>query len=402
MKGRRVAVCLALGVALGLLGMCRLGPMAVWAAEKAGGTGPGFSASLSDDSESIPAGEWEEIDQFLQRENVDGGPSLTFSGLARALMKGDAREAGRMILDGLKESLLAEVAHGGRLAGELLALGLVGAIFSSFSSIFTGSPISETAFFMTYLLAFSLLAAAFSDSARIVEEVLGRQTSFMEVLLPSYFLTVAWAGGSLSSAAWMELVLFLIGAVQWLYLKLLLPLGQIYILLVMAGNMAKEDMLSRLTELLKTGIQWGTRSLVGVVLGFQLVQGIVLPYADAAQTAGLQRLLQAIPGVGDGMGAVTKMVLGSGVLVKNTMGAAAVVVLLVLSLVPIVKLAVLLFLYRAVAAVLQPVGDKRLVACIGSVADGQKLLLGMASSGLVLFVITIALICVGTNVAFLA
>ena len=37
-----------------------------------------------------------------------------------------------------------------------------------------------------------------------------------------------------------------------------------------------------------------------------------------------------------------------------------------------------------------------------SVADAQRLLLGIAASGLLLFVITIALICLGTNVSYLA
>ena len=224
----------------------------------------------------------------------------------------------------------------------------------------------------------------------------------MKVLLPSYFLVVAWAGGSISSAAWMELVMFLIGAVQWLYLSFLLPAVRIYILLVLAGNMAKEDMLSKMTELLRSGVQWGTRSLIGLVLGFQVIQGMVLPYADAAKTAGAQKLLSAIPGIGQGAGTVTKLILGSGVLIKNSMGAAAVVILAVISLVPVLKLVILLLIYRMTAAVLQPVGDKRLIACISSVADGQKLLLGLTVSGLLLFVVTIALICMGTNVSFLA
>ena len=144
-------------------------------------------------------------------------------------------------------------------------------------------------------------------------------------------------------------------------------------------------------------IGWGRRSLVGLVLGFQLVQGMVLPYADSVQAAGVNKILQAIPGVGDSAGAVTKMVLGAGVLVKNTMGAAAVAVLAVLSVVPLLKLAVLLFMYQSVAGVLQPVGDKRFISCISEIAEGQKMLLGLAGSGLLLFVITIALICVGTN-----
>lgn len=344
---------------------------------------------------------WKDLDRFLQKkQQVSGAES--FSQLVRTLKGGDAGDAVHLLLSMLMDSLAGEIRSGGHLAGQLLAIGIIGAVFARFSELFSESQISETGFFMTYLLAFTVLAAAFSDSVRIAVEVLGRQAEFMKVLLPSYLLAAVWAGSSVASAAWYEFVLFLIGTVQYLYLKLLAPLIRVYILLVLAGNMAREELLSHLTGMLKSGIVWGTRSLVGLVLGFQLIQGMVLPYADAVKSAGVQKLLSVIPGVGQGAGAVTKMILGSGVLIKNSMGAAAVVILLLISLVPLVKLFVLIVLYRSVAAMLEPVADRRLVSCISGIADGQKLLLGLAASGMLLFIITIALICAGTNAAYLA
>lgn len=346
--------------------------------------------------------DWESLDRFLQQESEQTGITVTFSQLMQQLMDGNGREAGRLILDSVQAVLFGEITHSGNMAGQLLALGMIGAVFAGFSEIFSGGQISETGFFLTYLMAFSVMTSAFFDSVAIAGEVLQKQIDFMKVLMPSYFLAVAWSGAGIASAAWYELVLFLIGAIQWLYRNLLIPLVRVYILLTMAGNMAKEDMLSRMTELLKTGIGWGTRSLIGLVLGFQLIQGMVLPYADAVRTSGVQKVLQVIPGVGQGASAVTKMILGSGVLIKNTMGAAAVLILLLLTLIPLLKLLIMLLMYRVVAAVIQPVGDKRLVACISSVADGQKLLLGMVFASLALFLITIALICAGTNVTYLA
>lgn len=346
--------------------------------------------------------EWEELDQFLKQETGQAGNSYTFSEIIKMLINGKGNELIRTMLGTLREYLLSEISNGGKIVAQLLALGLIGAVFSNFSDIFTGSQLSETGFFMTYLLSFVILAAGFSESVEIARLVMEKQVEFISVLIPSYFLTVAWAGGSLSSVAWYEVVLFLIAAVQRFYLNILMPATKIYILLVMAGHMAREDMLSHLTGLLKSGVEWGIRSLLGVVLGVQVIQGLVLPFADSIQTAGIQKLLQVIPGVGKGADAVTKLLLGSGVLIKNTMGAAAVLILLLVSLVPILKLVVLLFLYRAVAAVMQPVCDKRLVACINSVADGQKLLLNLVIATLLLFVITIALICASTNISYLA
>ena len=343
-----------------------------------------------------------DIETYLRQELGDSSHRLTFGDLMRALASGNMREAASLCLEGLRQEIFGELQGKERMAGRLLALGLFGALFAGFSEVFSGGHMAETGFFLTYLMAFALLAAVFRESAEAAARILDSQIQFMKVLLPSYFAAVVWSGAGLSSAAWYEAALFLIAGVQRLYAGLLLPLVRIYFLAVVAGSMTREDMLSKLLELFKTGILWASRSLIGLVIGFQLIQGMVLPYADSIRNAGVQRLLQAIPGVGDGAGALTKLMLGSGVLIKNTLGAAAVLVLFLLSVWPLARLFVLYLIYRGVAAVLQPVADKRLVACIGGAAEAQKLLLTVAASGFLLFAVTLALICQGTNAAYLA
>ena len=343
-----------------------------------------------------------DIETYLRQELGDSSHRLTFGDLMRALASGNMREAASLCLEGLRQEIFGELQGKERMAGRLLALGLFGALFAGFSEVFSGGHMAETGFFLTYLMAFALLAAVFRESAEAAARILDSQIQFMKVLLPSYFPPVGWAGAGLSSAAWYEAALFLIAGVQKLYTGLLLSLVRIYFLSVMAGSMGKEDMLSRMLDLLKSAVQWGSRSLIGLVLGFQLVQGMVLPYADSVKNAGMQRLLQAIPGIGAGAGAVTKLMLGSGVLIKNAMGAAAVLLLFLFSIVPLARLFVLYLIYRGVAAVLQPVADKRLVVCLSGAAQAQKMLLTVTASCFLLFAVTIALICQGTNAAYLA
>ncbi len=333
------------------------------------------------------------IDQFLRRNISRTGENLSFLEFMKVIASGDGKRIGRMILDMVRDGLFDEIQSGWNAAVQVLAIGICGSVFAGFSGIFSEGGISETGFFMTYLMAFTVLAASFFQGVRVAAELLEQLTGFMRMLLPVYLSTVVWAGQTMTAAAWYEAGLFLIGAVEGLYVRLLLPLTPVYVLLVMAGNMEKEELLSKLTGFLSGAIRWGTRSLFGVAVGFQLVQGMVLPYADAVRSAGLQKLLAAIPGIGQGVETVAKLTLGSATLIKNCAGATAIVLLAVLSLIPLMKLTVPLILYRLAAAFLEPVADKRLVACVNGVADGQRLLLGLAGSGTLLFITAIALIC---------
>ena len=113
-------------------------------------------------------------------------------------------------------------------------------------------------------------------------------------------VAVAFSGGAVTAAGLYECMLFLLTGVQWLFLSLFLPGIQICFLLMLAGHMVKEDMLSRFRDLVGTGISWGVKTLMGLVVGFHLLQGLVLPYADAVKNSGLIRVMEVIPGIGGG------------------------------------------------------------------------------------------------------
>ncbi len=55
------------------------------------------------------------------------------------------------------------------------------------------------------------------------------------------------------------------------------PLIRLELLMKMTGNMVKEETLSRLNDLLDQVIRWGMKVLLGVVVGFHVVQGFFFP-----------------------------------------------------------------------------------------------------------------------------
>lgn len=116
--------------------------------------------------------DWSELDEFLKKEAAGSGKAISFSELARALMEGRGKDAGRLILDGLRESFLGEMENGGAMAVQLLTLGLLGAVFSGFSEIFSGGQMSEAGFFVIYLMTFTVMAAFFLESADTAVQVL--------------------------------------------------------------------------------------------------------------------------------------------------------------------------------------------------------------------------------------
>lgn len=402
---KKIIAATVLCLTLQLLSICIFNPVhCVWASEIA--ETPDYRAqeySAEEETQSILSEfDFDKIQDFLNSSSGPGQEPISFSQLLKDLMSGDFMGVFSRCLAHLKESLFGEIAQSGRWMSQVMVIGIIGAVFANFSGIFSGSQISETGFYVTYLLLFTFLASSFFTGIAITTEVLSNILEFMRALVPAYFLSVSFSGGSLTSVAGYAWMLFSITGVEWLFSRLFIPFIRVYILFVLAGHLMKENVFSRMTDLIETGIRWGLKTTAGVVLGFHLLQSMVIPYADSLKTSSIQRFISVIPGVGQGAAVISQLVLGSGVLIKNTIGAGAVIILLLICVIPIIKLVVILFFYQAAAALLQPICDKRMVSCISTVGTGCHLLLRMVITALVLFAISLAVVCMAANVTYYA
>ena len=339
-----------------------------------------------------------EIEQFIRGQGL--GESVSFQNLVERLMAGDLTGLCSQLFSGLQSALFQEIGSGGRILGQILALGIFAAVFTSFSGLFQESQVSETGFFAAYLLLFTLLMTGLTQSIQVAAEAAGAIMQFMKAMMPAYFLAVALAGGSISAAAMYEFTMGLAGVSQWLLITVMIPLIRLELLMKMTGNMVKEETLSRLNDLLDQVIRWGMKVLLGVVVGFHVVQGLLLPYADSLKNGAAQKLVGMIPGIGQGAAAAAQMILGSGVLLKNAVGMAGAVVVFLILAVPMLKLLVLMLFYQCAAAILEPICDKRIISCISAAARGHQLLLQIVLTAALLFLITVSLVCAGTNVSY--
>ena len=129
-----------------------------------------------------------------------------------------------------------------------------------------------------------------------------------------------------------------------------------------------------------------------------MLQGLLAPAIDTVKRSAVNRTVEAIPWIGDVTGGVAEVALGSAVLIKNGIGAAGMVIAVMVCAVPVIRLVLLAFIYKFVAAMVQPVSDKRITACIGGVSEG--IWTAAADSplhGTFFFLITLAVIAGATS-----
>ncbi len=110
--------------------------------------------------------------------------------------------------------------------------------------------------------------------------------------------------------------------------------------------------------------------------------------------------MRVIPGAGQILNSMTEILAGSAMLIKNSVGAAALVVLILISFLPLVKTAVFLVLYRALAAFMEPVADKRFCAAVSALGQAAALYLKLMFYAVLLFFLTTSIICAVTTLHY--
>ncbi len=280
----------------------------------------------------------------------------------------------------------------------ILALSVCAAFLVNFSKIFKSQQIAEISFEIAYMLLFLILLRSFEQASQITQEVLTGMQDFMKALIPAYFLSVTMASSPVTAGVFYPFVLAMIYGIRWIMDFLLLPLLDGYVILVFVNHLTKEEYLSQMSEAISKGIGWLLKSLLALIAGFHMIQGIISPAVDSFKTTAFSRAASAVPGFGNLAGSVTDVLLGSGILIKNGIGAAGLTVIVLICLMPVVQMGVWILMLELAAAMVQPVTDKRMTGCIAGISDAGKLLLRMVFTSAALFMLTIAVVAVSTGV----
>lgn len=322
---------------------------------------------------------------------------LDFRDILAEVLSGNTKAtmelAGRLVSDQLAYAMKSSRENLIRI----LFLAVMAAVFTNFGHVFQSRQISEVSFYIIYLLLIALSLNSFQVVVEWTTEGIEGLTAFMGVFCPVYFLAVTIAKGSVTAGAFYHLVLFLIFLVELLIVKLLLPLVHVYMMVKILNFLSPEEYLSKLAELIETAVSWILKSLLASVVGLNVMQSLISPAVDTVKRSVVTRGAEAIPGIGDAIGGMTEVVLGTAVLVKNGIGVTGAVICFALCIFPLVQIGCIALMYKLAAALIQPVSDKRVIGCVESVGDGCSLLMRITFTAGFLFLLTIVAVSASTG-----
>ena len=334
-----------------------------------------------------------DIDAYLRQEDLG---QLTFSQLVQELMGGGLTLGFASVGDKLKEVILSDYKENRKALIQILTLAIAFSVLLQMTASLHKNYISEIGFLGIYLMIMLLLLRLFVLLTGTVEGFFTKLVDFMRILQPAFCMSMVFSTGSISAGAYYQLLLLLIYLVDAVFAKVLLPVVQVYLVLQLVNHLT-EERFAKIAELLADSVHWCVKAVMTTLIGLNIVQGLLAPGIDGFKRSTAAGAVRAIPGAGQIINSMTEILAGSAMLIKNSVGVAALVVLFMISFLPLVKTAVFLVLYRACAAFLEPVADKRFCAACMALGQSAALYLKLMFYAVMLFFLTTAIICAATT-----
>ena len=330
----------------------------------------------------------EELDLSRVQRMLDqmlGEESFSMKDMLDGLIKGEKVLSEDTVQEMVHSFLFSGLEKEKSLLIKILLLILLSAVLANFADVFESGQIGDICFYIVYLLLFILLMDSFSSVTRSVQQTITWMAEFMRGLAPAYFLTISIAAGSSTAAVFYEGVLILTWLIQEVILNLLFPGACLYVLISLINNLSKEEMLGKMAELLDTAVSWGLKTLLAMVVGLQVVRGLIAPVMDTLKRSAL----------GKAVNMVTELVLTSAVLVRNCLGVVILFAFVAAGAGPVIHYGILSLLYRFLAAIAQPVSEKRIVDSLATMGEGCALLLRILFTAEILCILDFVILMTG-------
>lgn len=331
------------------------------------------------------------IEQLDERDYPD------FASIFQKLVSMRFTEAAQEIGQWMTGAVLQEIFSSKIFIGELAGILLFASVFSNISSAFQSYGVSDSGFLISYFLVFSIIFTNFTVMIAMFKDTVVLLSSFLKVLLPVYTLAVSLSGNLSTGIVFYEYFMIVVLFLNWIFLNVFLPLLQYYFLLELISHFSQKQNISKLCEGLYFLLAKGIQVIFFLLFGFHLLETMIAPSFDGAKNSILNKMIGLIPGAGSIVQSVAGTAIGSSLVIKNAVGAAGILFLLIFLLLPLIKLVIYIFLYFLLSVVLEPIADERFILCINAAVKCGTLMIKVLCMSSVLFIVVIALTSLTTN-----
>ncbi len=271
-----------------------------------------------------------------------------------------------------------------------LAVFLTAVLYSIVSGFEEGAE--KTAFLICSVTVAGICCTSFAQIAQLAEGAIKNTSIFMSAAIPCFGVLLA-AGGAVNSAGLCAPIL--VSGTIASYIMSYIGVRALFLsfALSVVGGISERFPLKSLASLLRKSAMWlvcGSQTIFCTIIG---AGGFASGSLDAAVQKGVKFAASSgIPVLGGILSDAAEAIAGSSAIIKNTAGAAGILLILAIILYPIIKMAAVIVIYSLSAALCEVVSGKKIGSLLNETADTLKIFIGMMAASGVSSIISLSIL----------
>jgi len=241
--------------------------------------------------------------------------------------------------------------------------------------------------------ALAITALTMTDMAAMIglgRDTMGKMDAFSQLLLPVIAVLTAATGGVTAAAARQGATVLFSQALIFAMDRMLVPMVYAFVGASCAAAAVDNPGLKKLAGLMKGTITFLLTAFLLIFVGYLTASGAIAGSVDAsAVKAAKLAISRAIPVVGSILADASESVLAGAGILRSTVGAAGMLVVLAICLTPFFRLALQYLTYKMTAALCAMAAQPRLSQLIDAIGGAFGLTLGMTGAGALVLLVSV-------------
>lgn len=352
---------------------------------------------LQEQLDSLNIRELELVLEDIIRGGEEYYPEINIKETIVNMIKGKNTFDIKDIASGISILLFKEILSNLVLISQILIITIACSILTNLQSTFEKDMVAQLAHYACYIVLSMLVINSFMLALDLGKKTVVQMVNFMQIILPILLTLLIAVGGPNTKLLFHPMVIGTVNIIGSLIKDLVFPLIFFSFIIGIISNISQKIQFSKLSELIRQII------IIVISASLTIFIGIITMYGISAKVDGITirtakfAVDNFIPIIGKFLSDAVETVIGCSSILKNGIGIIGLIALFLICIAPAVKIVVLIFVYKMIAAIIQPVASPNITTCFSEVGKALLLILIGVLSVATMFFITITVMVEAGN-----
>lgn len=295
--------------------------------------------------------------------------------------------------DGFKMFLFQELRENLKVVSIIFVLVLLSSTLKSLDNSFSSGAISQVTTYIVFIVMVTLTLVGFKDVLNIANTTIDSMIDLMQILMPILITFLVVMGFPMTSTVMTPVFMGGVTFINIIFKKFLFVSITMAFAILIINNISSNIKLKKLASFIKQINLITIGAIFTIYLALVSVQGMYVKSLDGFAVKSTKFAIgNFIPVVGNFVSDSFDIILSSSQLIKNLFGGVGLVILVAICLIPIIKIASIIIVYKMSAMVVEPIGDEGISNFLNEISNLMAIMLACIIAITIMFFITIAIV----------